>query len=139
MKSLMQHVIIICISFTFSTILYLCLSLSAIFPPFDEQMLLNMLFISIGITLFMIITHSLPIQNLFVIRLLEITVIILVLLTAGKIFDLFPVNRYYTSFVLAIGLVTYVLVLLIAFVGDIMSANEINTTIRNKKREQFYE
>lgn len=135
MKNLMQYIIIICMSFTFSTVFYLLFSLNSIFPPFDERMVVSMLFISIGITVFMLLTHLLPIQNLLLIRLLEMIIIISVLLAAGKFFNIYPLNRYYISFVLATGLLTYVVVVLVNYVSDLMSASKINTSIQNRRLE----
>lgn len=137
MKNLMQYIITICMSFTFSTIFYLLFSLISIFPPFDERMIISMLFISIGITVFMLVTHLLPIQSLLLIRLLEILVIVFVLLAAGKVFNIYPLNHYYISFVLATGLLTYVVVVLVNYISDLMSASKINMTIQNRRLERF--
>lgn len=139
MKNFMQYIVVICISFTFSSVFYILFSTFSIFPSLDEQMLVNMLFISIGITILMMVTHSLPIQSLFLVRILEMSVLIIVLLAAGKFFRVFPLNLYNTSFVLVTGLLTYVVVLLVTFVGDVMSANKINTTLQMRKMEHFHE
>lgn len=139
MKNFMQYIVVICISFTFSSVFYILFSTLSIFPSLEEQMLVNMLFISIGITILMMVTHSLPIQSLFLVRILEMSVLIIVLLAAGKFFRVFPLNLYNTSFVLVTGLLTYVVVLLVTFVGDVMSANKINTTLQMRKMEHFHE
>lgn len=135
MKEFMQSIATICISFTFSSIFYLFFSRMSIFPPFDEQMVFNMLFISVGITILITLTHLLPIYNLLILRMLEISVVIIVLLLAGKLYGMFPFNQYYTFSVLAIGLLTYVVVITVIFIGDIVSANKINAAIQKRKME----
>lgn len=135
MKDLMQYIIIVCVSFTFSTVFYILFSFLSIFPPFNEQMVFNMLFISIGITILIRLTHLLPIQHNFILRTLEISIVLLILLAAGKFFGMFPFNQYFILAVLTSGMLTYVVVIAVIFIGDSRSANKINTVIRRRKEE----
>jgi hypothetical protein len=123
-----------CISFTFSSLFYLLFSLMKIFPSMSETMIINMLFISISINFLIFLTHQLPIQSSIILRLMEFLDVIIVLLVAGAVFDIFPFNWYYTTFVIATGLLTYVVVIVVIFMGNQSSAIQINDVISRKKR-----
>lgn len=139
MKYLMQSITIVCISFTFSSIFYVLFSYLSIFPPYEEQMVFNMLFISIGITVLITLTHLLPIQHLFILRMIEIFIVLIILLAAGKFFEMFPFNPYFIFSVLTSGVLTYIVVITVIFIGDSRSANNINRAIRKRKEEGLNE
>ena len=63
MKDFMRYIATGCISFTFSCIFYLLCSLSGIFPPLTEQMVIDMMFISIAIISLIYLSHLLPIET----------------------------------------------------------------------------
>ena len=77
-----------------------------------------MLFISIGIMSLIYLTHLLPIQNPFILRLLEVFVVLIVLLVASIFFNMVPFQSTYILSVLAIGLLTYIIVIIVLFIGD---------------------
>ncbi len=122
-----------CISFTFSSLFYLLFSLLKIFPPLDEAMIVNMLFISISIIFMIFITHRLPIQNPLILRFVELLDVIIVLLVAGAVFNIFPFNWHATTFVITTGVLTYIVVIVVTFMGNQMSATQINAVIARKK------
>ena len=135
MKEFMRYIATGCISFTFSCIFYLLFSLLTIFPPFDEQLVVYFLFISIGIMSLIYLTHFLPTQNPFVLRLLEVFVVLIVLLVASIFFNMVPLQSKYILSVLAIGLLTYIIVIIVLFIGDLADAQKINSAIRTRKKE----
>lgn len=135
MKKLMQYTIVACISFTFSCILYLIFSLLSIFPPFDEQLLITLLFISVGIMTLIYLTHLLPIEHPFAIRMLEIFVVIFVLFTAIKFFNMVPARSIYVLYVMAMGLIIYIIVNAVQFTANQADAEKINSAIRTQKKE----
>ena len=139
MKDFMRYIATGCISFTFSCIFYLLCSLFSIFPSFTEQMVVNMLFISIAIMLLIYLTHLLPIENSFIARLLELFSVLLVLFFAGSIIKLFPFTPFYIFSILTVGVLTYIAVIIVIFIGDQASARRINTVIQNRKEEEFHE
>lgn len=128
-----------CIAFTFSCIFYLVFSFLHVFPPMDAKMVVNMLLISIGIMSLIFLTHLLPIQNSLLTRFLELLDVIIVLLMAGFIFDMFPFSWYYVTFVVATGLLTYIIVILVIFMGNQSSAVQINSVIARAKRSDSTE
>ena len=137
MKELMRYIATGCVSFTFSCIFYLLFSLLTIFPPLDEQTVVYMLFISIGIMSLIYLTHLLPFQNPFVLRLLEVVIVLIVLLVASVFFKMVPFQSTYILFVLAIGLLTYAIVIIVLFIGDQADAQKINSAIRTHKKEEI--
>lgn len=139
MKEFMQYIATGCVSFTFSCVFYLFFSLLTIFPPFDERLAVTMLFISIGIMLLIYLTHLLPIQNPFTSRLLEVFVVLIVLLAAIVFFNMVPFKSVYTLYVLAMGLLTYAVVIIVLFTGDQADAQKINSAIRTHKKEKSNE
>lgn len=134
MREFMRYIATGCISFTFSCVIYLLFSLLTIFPPINEQLVITLLFISIGIMLFIYLTHLLPIQNPFVSRLLEVLVVLIVLLVASIFFNMVPFQYTYIIAVLAIGLLTYGIVIIVLYLGDLADAQQINTAIRIRKK-----
>ena len=123
-----------CISFTFSSLFYLLFSWLKIFPPMSETMIVNMLLISISIICLIFITHQLPIQNPLILRLIELLDVIIVLLVAGAVFKIFPFTWYDTPFIITTGILTYIVVIVVTFMGNQMSATQINAAIAGKKR-----
>jgi hypothetical protein len=123
-----------CISFTFSSLFYLLFSWLKIFPPMSETMIVHMLLISISIICLIFITHQLPIQNPLILRLIELIDVIIVLLVAGAVFKVFPFTWYYTPFIITTGILTYIVVIVVTFMGNQMSATQINAAIAGKKR-----
>jgi hypothetical protein len=123
-----------CISFTFSSLFYLLFSWLNIFPPMDEAMIVHMLFISISIICLIFITHQLPIQNSLILRFIELVDVIIVLLVAGAVFKIFPFTWYVTPFIITTGVLTYIVVIVVTFMGNQMSATQINAAIAGKKR-----
>lgn len=139
MKSFTRYIATGCIAFTFSCIFYLLFSYLKIFPPFDEQMVMNMLFISIGIMSFIFLLHLLPIQNPLILRMAELAIVIAVLLVAGAFFNMFPINNFYICSVIVIGVLTYAIVILVLFIGEQATAKKINLEIRTRKLGGFDE
>ena len=129
----MRYIATGCIAFTFSCIFYLLFSYLELFPPFDEQMVMNMLFISIGIMSFIFLLHLLPIQHPLILRMAELAIVIVVLLVAGAFFNMFPLNNVYFFSVIVIGVLTYVIVILVLFIGEQATAKKINLEIRTRK------
>jgi len=123
-----------CISFTFSSLFYLLFSWLKIFPPMSETMIVHMLLISISIICLIFITHQLPIQNPLILRLIELLDVIIVLLVAGAVFKVFPFTWYDTPFIIITGILTYIVVIVVTFMGNQMSATQINASIAGKKR-----
>lgn len=123
-----------CISFTFSSLFYLLFSFLNIFPPMDEARIVHMLFISISIICLIFITHQLPIQNPLILRVIELLDVIIVLVVAGAVFKIFPFTWYETPFIITTGLLTYIVVIAVTFMGNQMSATQINAAIAGRKR-----
>ena len=123
-----------CISFTFSSLFYLFFSWLKVFPPMDEAMIVHMLIISICIICLIFITHQLPIQNPLILRFIELLDVIIVLLVAGAVFKVFPFTWYDTPFIITTGVLTYIVVIVVTFMGNQMSATQINAAIAGKKR-----
>lgn len=134
MSGFIRFIVIICLSFTFSSAFYLLFSYLTIFPAVDDQMVLTMLVISISITILMFGKNLLPIYHPIRLRLLELGIVIFVLLMAGILFNMFPFTWYYVLFVSLSGLLTYIGVMVVAFWGNMLSAQEINSVIAKKKR-----
>ena len=122
-----------CISFTFSSLFYLLFSWLKIFPPMNEERVVHLLFISISIICLIFITHQLHIQNQLILRLVELLDVIIVLLVAGIVFKTFPFNWYDTPFIIMTGILTYIVVIVVTFMGNQMSATQINAAIAGKK------
>lgn len=123
-----------CIAFTFSCIFYLLFSFLHVFPPMDVGLIVSMLVISTVIICLIFLTHLLRIQNTYLLRLLELLDVLTVLLIGGFYFDLFPFNWYYITFVLTMGLLSYIVVIIVAIKGNQSSAIQINTIIADGKR-----
>lgn len=128
-----QYIIYGCISFTFSCLFYLFFSYLDIFPPFDEEALIHMSFVSFGITSLIALIHLFSIQSLIVLHFLEFTIVLAVLFLAGAVLNMFPLNWYYSIFAMMIGLLTYAIVITISFINNRASARQINDSIRKRK------
>lgn len=139
MKDFMRYIATGCISFTFSCIFYLLCSFSGIFPPIIEQMVIDMMFISIAIISLIYLSHLLPIETPVLARLLELILVLLVLIFAGSLLNLFPFTLYIMLPILTIGVLTYLAVIIVIFIGDQASANRINAVIQNRKTEGFHD
>lgn len=123
-----------CISFTFSSLFYLFFSWLKVFPPMDEARTVHMLFISISIICLIFITHQFRIQNPLILRLIELLDVIIVLLVAGAVFKIYPFTWYDTPFIIMTGILTYIVVIIVTFMGNQMSATQINSAIAGRKR-----
>lgn len=123
-----------CISFTFSSLFHLFFSWLKVFPPMDEVMIVHMMIISICIICLIFITHQLPIQNPLILRFIELLDVFIVLLVAGAVFKVFPFTWYETPFIITTGVLTYIVVIVVTFMGNQMSATQINAAIAGKKR-----
>lgn len=134
MKKFINYILIGCMSFTFSCLFYLIFSYVNILPPFDEELIISMFFISFGIVSLMALIHLVSIQNLVLLRFLEIMVVMVVLFLAGAFFNLFPLNLYYSGFVMIVGLLTYIVIAIVSFINNQASARKINASIRSKER-----
>jgi hypothetical protein len=99
----------------------------------NEALIVHMLFISISINCLISITHRLPIQNSLILRFIELLDVIIVLLVAGAIFNIYPFTWDVTMFVVATGVFTYIIVIVVIFMGNQKSATEINAVIARKK------
>jgi|SRR5690625_1182315 len=130
MKKVTQSIVIGCISFTFSCLFYLFFSYLNIFPIFNEVLLIQILLVSLGITCLIALLNLVCIQNLILLRFFEMIIVITVLFLAGFFLKMFPINWYYSSFVVITGLLTYAAVILITFMGNRASARQINASIR---------
>jgi hypothetical protein len=139
MKDFMRYIAASCISFTFGTIFYLFFSFRSIFPPLNEKMVVDMLIISIAIIVLIYMVHLFPIDNPFILRLLELSSVLFVLVFAGSFFTIYPFNYYYTFFVVVIGILTYIVVITVIFLGEQASARQINKVIQKRKLEGFNE
>ena len=100
----------------------------------DEARIVHMLIISISIICLIFITHQLRIQNPLILRLIELLDVIIVLLVAGAVFKIFPFTWYYTPFIITTGVLTYIVVIVVSFMGNQISASQINAAIAGKKR-----
>lgn len=134
MNKITQYIVIGCISFTFSCLFYLLFSYLKIFSPFDEKMLINMLLVSVGIISLISLINLFSIQSLMVLRFFEIIIVVSVLFLSGILLKMFPLNWYYSGFVMITGLLTYVIVIIISFIGNRASARQINASIRSNQR-----
>ncbi|WP_342504941.1 hypothetical protein [Sporosarcina sp. FSL K6-2383] len=133
MNLLKHYISTSCISFTFSCLFYLLFSLLTIFPTMNEALIIHMLFISISINGLIFFTHRLPIQNSLLLRFIELLDVIIVLLVAGALFNIFPFTWHVTTFVVATGVLTYFIVIIVIFMGNQKSAIQINAAIARKK------
>ncbi len=133
MNLLKHYISTCCISFTFSSLFYLLFSWLTIFPPMNEALIVHMLFISISIICLIFLTHQLPIQNSLLLRSMELLNVILVLLIAGAVFRVFPFTWNATFPVITTGVLTYIVVIVVIFMGNQKSATEINAVIARKK------
>lgn len=134
MKKIAEFMITSCIAFTFSCLFYLLFSFLHIFPPLYEMMMIYLFMNSLGITCFIILLNLFQIQNLILLRLLEMMTVIIVLFLAGVFLNMFPLNWYYGGFVMIAGILTYIAVILITFANNRASARQINATIQAKAR-----
>ena len=139
MKEFMRYIAASCVSFTFSIIFYLFFSFWSIFPPLTEQMVINMLIISLAIIFLIYLVHLLPIENSIFVRLLELSSVLFVLVFAGGIFTMYPFTPYDTFFVVVLGILTYIVVIIVIFIGEQTSARKINQVIKKRKLEGFNE
>ncbi|BAQ10987.1 permeases of the major facilitator superfamily [Bacillus sp. OxB-1] len=134
MSGFIRFVMISCIAFTISFAFYLFFSYLSIFPTLDNQMGLNILLISLTITILMFAKKQFPINHPIISRLLELGIVIFVLLIAGIFFQLFPLIWRNALFVCLSGFLTYIGVMVVAYIGNLLSAQEINSVIAKKKR-----
>lgn len=139
MKEFMRYIATGCVSFTFSTIFYLFFSFWSIFPPFTEQMVVNMLVLSIAIIFLIYLVHLLPIESSILLRLVELSSVLFILVIAGGYFSLYPFTPTTTFFVVVISILTYSVVISVIFIGEQTSAREINKVIKERKLEGFNE
>lgn len=133
MNLLKHYISTCCISFTFSSLFYLLFSWLTIFPPMNEALIVHMLVISISIICLIFLTHRLPIQNSLLLRFIELLDVILVLLIAGAVFRMFPFTWDATLAVITTGVLTYIVVIVVIFMGNQQTATEINAVIARKK------
>src|SRR5690625_3298716 len=134
MSKCMRYIIYGCITFIFSCLFYLLFSYLIIFPTFDEEALIHMFFVSLGIISLIALINLLKIQSLILLHFLQIIIVMSVLFLAGIILNMFPLNWYYSGFVMMTGLFTYIIVILISFLNNRASARKINAVIRTKAR-----
>ena len=139
MKEFMRYIAASCVSFTFSIIFYLFFSFWSVFPSITEQVVVNMLILSIAIILLIYLVHLLPIENSIFLRLMELSSVVFVLIFVGGFFSMYPVTPYNTIFVVVIGILTYIVVIIVIFIGEQTSARNINKVIKKRKLEGFNE
>ena len=139
MKDFMRYIATGCIAFTFSCAFALFFSQWGVFPPFNGSMVVGMMLISTAIMTLIYLTHLLPIENALVARVIELFSVLFVLILAGSIFNFFPFTFYYTMITILIGVLTYIVVTIVIFVGDQTTAQRINTVIQKRKMEEFNE
>ena len=139
MKEIMRYIAASCVSFTFSTIFYLFFSFRSIFPPLTEQLVVNMLLLSMAIIFLIYLVHLLPFENPVFLRLLELSSVLFVLVSAGGFFTMYPFTPNNTFFVVVIGILTYIVVIIVIFIGEQTSARKINKVIKKRKLEGFNE
>lgn len=127
------------VSFTFSSLFYLFFSTVGIFPPFSDQLVFNMFFISIFILLSIYLINLLPIENIFFISALELLSVIAVLAISSFFFNLFPFTVGYMITVSLIGVVTYLTVFIINFIGHRKSTIQLNEMIQQQNEVKSYD
>lgn len=127
------------VSFTFSNLFYLFFSTIGIFPPFSDQLVFNMLFITIFILLSIYLINLLPIENTLIISILELLSVIIVLAISSFFFNLFPFTVGYMIAVSFIGVLTYLFVFVINFIGHRKSTIQINELIQQQNEVKSHD
>lgn len=133
-NSINRYVAIGSVAFTFSTIFYLLFSLFELFPPLTNHMTWTLLVITAAIILLMALKNWLPIVHPAVHRIVEVLIVMSVLLLAGSVFHVFPFTLRTAGAVCLVGLFTYLIVMVVAYIGNMLSAHEINAAIQERKR-----
>ncbi len=136
MKTIIHYIVTGSVSFTFSSLVYLFFSELGIFPNMSNQMMLNVLYITIAILVLIYATNLLPIENSITIYALELLSVITVLISSSFFFALYPFDIQYLLPILLIGVMTYIIVIVVFFIGNQTSAKRINSLIKKRNEVQ---
>lgn len=136
MKTIIHYIVTGSVSFTFSSLFYLFFSELGIFPNMSNQMMLNVLYITIAILVLIYATNLLPIENSITIYALELLSVITVLISSSFFFALYPFDIQYLLPILLIGVMTYIIVIVVFFIGNQTSAKRINSLIKKRNEVQ---
>lgn len=134
-----QSIVIICIAFTCSSLLYILFSSLKVFPEMTNGMLLSLFLLSSAMMALIHCTHLLPIDNIWIVYLLELMAVYSVLLASSYFLQLFPFSLAYILPTFIIGLLTYVLVVIITFLHETSHAKEINAVIERRNEAISYD
>lgn len=134
-----QSVVIICIAFACSSLLYVLFGTLHVFPPITNSMVLNLFLLSTVMMGLIHCTHLLPIDNIWIVYLLELMAVYSVLLVSGYFLQLFPFSLSYIIPTFIIGFLTYILVVVITFLYETSHANEINAVIERRNEAIPYD
>ncbi|WP_153731450.1 DUF3021 family protein [Sporosarcina obsidiansis] len=126
-----------CFAFTFSSIFYYIFRLFNIFPLMTEEMIVSLFIISCLITILIFLSHQLPIDRPLLIHLIEIVCVIVVLLIAGAVFEVYPFHAYYIGTVALCGLFAYTFVIIMIYMNNKVAEREINQSITQQKRSDL--
>lgn len=102
----------------------------------SNQMMLNVLYITIAILVLIYATNLLPIENSITIYALELLSVITVLISSSFFFALYPFDIQYLLPILLIGVMTYIIVIVVFFIGNQTSAKRINSLIKKRNEVQ---
>lgn len=136
MQAMMRNIVTGSVSFTFSSLLYLFFSELGIFPPFSNPMVFNMLCLTVAILILISLANLLPIEHPVTIYALELVSVTIVLLSASFFFNLYPFKFQYLLPILLIGVMTYIIVIIVFFIGNQTSAKRINSLIKSRNEGQ---
>lgn len=131
MSTLKTYFNITCYSFTLLVLLYATLAGLNVFPPLSTSNIFLFLFITMCISILMIVTDRLPIKNNLFILLIRLLDIVFVVFTIGILSDLFPLEWSYILYTLGMILVIYFSVYAVLMIKDQSDAKAINKQIRN--------
>ncbi|WOV86848.1 DUF3021 family protein [Sporosarcina oncorhynchi] len=133
MKNAFIYISAACFAFTASTIFYSLFRLLSFFPPLDEKMSMSLLLIAICITFLISLSHRLPIEQPFILHGVGALCVILVLLGAGVLFDLFPLVPFYVAMTVVTGLLSYAFVIVLSYMNNKADEQKINRTIKERR------
>lgn len=124
-----------CFAFTFSSIFYYLFRMFNIFPPLTERMTAYLFIISTMITLLIFLSHQLPVEQPWLIHLIELGCVIVVLLIAGAAFKVYPFHSFYIVTVTVCGLLAYAFVNTMIYMNNKGAEREINKVISNTRSD----
>lgn len=134
MKNLFIYISAACFAFTASTVFYSLFRLLAVFPPLDEKMSWSLLAIAGCITLLIFLAHCLPIERPIILHGVEALCVILVTVTAGDLFGLYPFGLFYVVMTMLTGLLSYLFVICLIYLNNKADEQKINRVISERRR-----